>query len=98
MSDASSSDKTEKASPQKLRKAREQGQAARSRDLATAVGLLVGLRLMVMLAPGWLEDFRRLFALGFAGLDGPGTLDNLWSAAAQAALALMAKMVLPMAV
>jgi flagellar biosynthetic protein FlhB len=98
MSDASSADKTEKASPQKLRKTREQGQAARSRDLATAVGLLVGLRIVVLLAPGWLEDFRRLFALGFAGLDGAGTLDNLWSAAGDAALALMAKMVLPMAV
>jgi flagellar biosynthetic protein FliR len=39
MSEASSADKTEKASPQKLRKSREQGQVARSRDLATAVGI-----------------------------------------------------------
>jgi flagellar biosynthetic protein FlhB len=96
MSEASTSDKTEKASPQKLRKSREQGQTPRSRDLATAVGLLAGLKLVVMLAPGWLEDFRRLFAVGFGGLDGDGTMDNLWSAAAGAAIALTAKMVLPM--
>jgi flagellar biosynthetic protein FlhB len=98
MSDASSADKTEKASPQKLRKAREQGQTARSRDLATAVGILVGLKLVVMLAPGWLDDFRSLFAVGFAGLDGDGTLDNLWSAAGAAAIGLIVKMVIPMAV
>ncbi len=98
MSEQSSADKTEKASPQKLRKTREQGQVARSRDLATAVGIFVGLRLVVLLAPGWLEDFRRLFALGFAGLDGDGTLDNLWSTAFASTMGLTARMVLPLAV
>jgi flagellar biosynthetic protein FlhB len=98
MSDASSADKTEKASPQKLRKAREQGQVARSRDLATAVGILVGLKIVIYLAPGWIDDFRRLFALGFAQLGGDGTMDNLWSAAAMSTFGLIAKMVLPMAV
>ena len=36
-------DKTEKASAQKLRKAREEGQVVRSKDLATAVGIPVEL-------------------------------------------------------
>src|SRR5215468_1913934 len=98
MAEQSSADKTEKASPQKLRKSREQGQVTRSRDLATAVGILVGLRLAVFLAPGWLEDFRRLFALGFAGLDGDGTIDNLWSTAFASTMGLTARMVLPLAV
>ena len=35
----SAGDKSERASDHKLRKMREEGQVARSRDLATAVGL-----------------------------------------------------------
>jgi flagellar biosynthetic protein FlhB len=36
MAEGSGGDKTEKASAQKLKKAREQGQVVRSKDLATA--------------------------------------------------------------
>jgi flagellar biosynthesis protein FlhB len=50
-------DKTEQASQQKLRKVREQGQVVRSRDVATAIGLMVGLKLTLLLMPLWLADF-----------------------------------------
>jgi len=94
--DSSTGDKTEKASPQKLRKSREQGQVARSRDLATAIGILLCLKMIVLLMPGWLEDFRQLFLRDIAPLDGDGALDNLHSAILTDALALMVKMVLPL--
>ncbi len=58
MAEASTGDKTEKASPQKLKKSREQGQVARSRDLSTAIGILVSLRLFVFMVPSYLEEFR----------------------------------------
>ncbi|WP_420888569.1 EscU/YscU/HrcU family type III secretion system export apparatus switch protein [Chromobacterium amazonense] len=38
MAEARQGDKTEKATPQRLRKAREQGQVPRSKDLAAALG------------------------------------------------------------
>ncbi|XAH22457.1 flagellar type III secretion system protein FlhB [Xylophilus sp. GW821-FHT01B05] len=94
--DSSTGDKTEKASPQKLRKSREQGQVARSRDLATAIGILLCLKMIVLLTPGWLEDFRQLFIHDIAPLDGEGALDNLHSTVLTDALALMVKMVLPL--
>lgn len=90
-------DKTEKATPHKLRQSRKQGQVPRSRDWATAVGILVSLQLLVVLAPGHLEDFRVLFRSGFASLDGEGALDNVWSAAFGATMLLFLKLVLPLA-
>lgn len=96
MADRSSEDKTEKATPQKLRKAREQGQVVRSRDVATAIGILVSLKLLVVLAPSYREDFRHLFALSFAPLYGDGALDNAWSGLFPEALLLLAKMILPL--
>lgn len=96
MADTSSEDKTEKASQQKLRQSREQGQVARSRDWASAVGLFVCLRLVVLFAPAYLEDFRTLFALAFAPLDADASLDNLWSTAFSTATLLFAKMLLPL--
>lgn len=95
-SNSSSEDKSEKASPEKLRRAREQGQVTRSRDWATAVGILACLKVLVLLTPSYLDDFRRLFALDFAALDGDGTLDNLWSAAFAATMLLLAKMIAPL--
>lgn len=96
MSQDQTGDKTEAATPQKLRKAREQGQVARSKDLATAVGLVVCLQAIVLLAPGYLADFRRLFALGFVVADGDGALDNLFSHAFVPVMLLLAKMLLPL--
>jgi len=96
MSESTSGDKTEKPSAQKLKKAREQGQVARSRDLATAVAVLLSLKLLVALLPGYLDDFGRLFRIGFATLESEGALDNLLSAAMLDALWLVAKMVAPL--
>lgn len=93
---SSSEDKTEKPSAQKLRKSREQGQVPRSRDVATAIGMLACIKLIVLLMPGYLEDFRELFGAGFAALDGDGTPENLWSSAFTTAMLLMAKMMLPL--
>lgn len=90
-------DKTEKASPQKLRKAREQGQIARSKDLATAVGLLVALKVTVFMMPLYLQDFREVFAVSLADLGGGGTLDNSLMLAGPAAMMLLVKMLLPLA-
>ncbi|MCC4596696.1 flagellar type III secretion system protein FlhB [Xanthomonas campestris pv. phormiicola] len=95
MSQAQTGEKTEKASPQKLRKAREQGQATRSRDIGTAVGLLVSLKLVVWLLPRWMVDFRQLFILALPG----GGLDSIGDAASQlfpAMLLLTVKMLLPL--
>lgn len=94
----SGGDQTEKPSAQKLRKAREQGQVPRSKDLATAIGLLVALKLTVALMPGYLEDFRIIFAQSFADLGGEGTLDNVGATVMQSALWLLLKMLLPLAV
>lgn len=98
MSDQSSQDKSEKASSQKLRKAREQGQVARSRDLASALGILASLKLMIFLWPSYLDDFRLLFLQSFVPLDGDGTFDNVWSEAFAGAFALLLKMLLPLAI
>ncbi len=98
MSDASSGDKTEKPTAQKLRKSREQGQVPRSRDWSTAVGIVLGLKLLVLLMPGYLEDFRRLFAFAFAPLDGEGALDAAGTDGLATVLGLIVRMVAPLAV
>ena len=43
MADSSTGDKTEKASQQKLKKSRQEGQVVRSRDLSTALGILISM-------------------------------------------------------
>jgi flagellar biosynthetic protein FlhB len=98
MSQQNDADKTEKASAQKLRKAREKGQVARSRDWATVAGILVYVQLMIWLMPYYLEQFRSLFAQGFRPLHGEGVLDNAWSQLFGPTMMLLAKMVLPLLV
>ena len=91
-------EKTEKASPQKLRKAREKGQVSRSRDWAGAVGILVCLQLVLLLTPKYLEDFRTLFAQSMRSLEGVGTLEDTWSQLFPATMMLLFKLVLPLLV
>ncbi|MBX5460997.1 MAG: flagellar type III secretion system protein FlhB [Steroidobacteraceae bacterium] len=91
-------EKTEKASPQKLRKAREKGQVARSRDWAGAVGILVCLQLVLVLTPQYLEDFRTLFSQSLRSLEGVGTLEDTWSQLFPATMLLLLKLVLPLLV
>ncbi|UXH76909.1 flagellar type III secretion system protein FlhB [Roseateles amylovorans] len=101
MAESSSADKTEKPSEQKLRKAREQGQVARSKDIAAAVGLLLGLKLLVWMAPHYLDQFGRLFRLALAPLDGQDPLQGLqtmWGETAHEALWLMTQLLLPLLV
>ena len=98
MAEAHNGDKTEKASPHKLREARKQGQVPRSKDVATAVGIVVAVWLSFWQMPDWLADFRRLFALAFASLGGRGTLENVWSMLFAGSLALLVKMLLPLLV
>ena len=69
MADSSTGDKTEKASQQKLKKSRQEGQVVRSRDLSTALGILISMKVFIYLLPGYLESFRELFAMAFMPLD-----------------------------
>ena len=96
MADDTGGDKSEKASAQKLRKAREQGQVVRSKDLATAVGILASLKLFVLLLPDYLESFRSLFRLVFAPLGAAGSMENAMSVVWRGAAVLLVKMVLPL--
>lgn len=98
MSDSSSGDKSEKPSQQKLRKAREEGQIVRSRDLATAIGIIVSLRLVVFLVPQYLDDFRALFSQGFALYGSEGAIDNVWSQTFTMTMLLIVKMMVPLLV
>lgn len=96
MAESAGGDKTEKPSEHKLRKTREQGQVARSRDLPMAVGILLALKLLLLLMPGYLEDFRALFHLLLAPLDLDGAQDNVWSNVFSHSLLLLLKMVAPL--
>ncbi|MCS0629875.1 flagellar type III secretion system protein FlhB [Telluria mixta] len=97
MADSTGGDKTEKASAQKLKKAREQGHVVRSKDLATAVGILVSLKLFVFLLPDYLESFRSLFRLVYAPLGAAGSMENAMTVVWSGAAVLLVKMVLPLA-
>ncbi|MBD9370947.1 flagellar type III secretion system protein FlhB [Xanthomonas sp. XNM01] len=97
MSGSQTGDKTEQPTAQKLRKARQEGHVPRSRDIGTAVGILVCLKLTLWMLPWWLEDFRRLFALGMADHGGMGSLDSATSQLFPSTLVLIAKMLLPLA-
>ncbi|QNA88222.1 flagellar type III secretion system protein FlhB [Massilia sp. Dwa41.01b] len=97
MAEGAGGDKTEKASAQKLRKAREEGQVVRSKDLSTAIGVLVSLKLFVLMVPTYLESFRALFRLVFVPLGETGAMENAMSVVFMAATLLLVKMVLPLA-
>ncbi len=96
MADQSTGDKTEKASQQKLKKSREEGQVVRSRDLSTAIGILVSLKLFVYLLPGYLADFNEIFHQSFAPFDSDGAIDNAMSIVFSTSMMLFIKMVLPL--
>ena len=96
MAESQTGDKTEQATPHKLRQAKEQGQVARSRDLAPAGGLLVGLKILLLFMPQWLHDFRELFRLTFVSYTRSNTLENAWSMLFSNTLFLLVKMLLPL--
>jgi len=94
----STGDKTEQATPQKLRNAKRRGHVARSRDVATAIGTLVSLKLAVVLAPAWLDDFRGLFAVSLVERFGDGGAQHVMSTLFGTVLLLIGKMLAPFAV
>ncbi|HEX5343873.1 MAG TPA: flagellar type III secretion system protein FlhB [Duganella sp.] len=96
MADESTGDKTEKASQQKLKKSRQEGQVVRSRDLSTAIGILVSLKLFVYLLPGYLMEFNEIFHQSFAPLDSDGAIDNAMSTVFSSSMWLLVKMLLPL--
>jgi flagellar biosynthetic protein FlhB len=96
MADESTGDKTEKASQQKLKKSRQEGQVVRSRDLSTAIGILVSLKLFVYLLPGYLVEFNEIFHQSFAPLDSEGAIDNAMSVVFSSSMWLLVKMLLPL--
>lgn len=98
MAENSTGDKSEKASHQKLKKARDEGQVVRSRDLATAIGILASLKVFTMLLPSYLESFRSLFRLVFVPLGADGAMENTMSTVFTSSLMLLVQMVLPLAI
>lgn len=55
--------RTEEASPQKLQKAHQKGQVVRSKELVSAMTLLLGTLGVSWLAGGWVLPWRRFFSL-----------------------------------
>ncbi|MCU6497211.1 flagellar type III secretion system protein FlhB [Rugamonas sp. A1-17] len=96
MADQDSADKTEKASQQKLKKSRQEGQVVRSRDLSTAIGILVSLKLFVYLLPDYLAEFLEIFHQSYAPLGVTGSIDNAMSTVFSSSMWLLIKMVLPL--
>ncbi|GAB2843856.1 flagellar type III secretion system protein FlhB [Pseudoduganella ginsengisoli] len=96
MADDSTGDKSEKASAQKLKKAREEGQVVRSRDLATALGILVTLKLFIFLMPAYMDEMRELFHQAFSNYESEGSMLNTLSIIFSTATWLLVKMILPL--
>lgn len=67
----STQDKTEEASEQKLRKSREQGQVARSKDVATTVSLLATLLALKFAVGLFMEGIEQSFRLSLGNSRGP---------------------------
>ena len=68
--ESSSQEKTEDATPKRLREARKKGQVAKSRDLNTIVILIVACGLIVFMAPYMQKQLQQLLinSFQFAGL------------------------------
>ena len=68
---ADSSQKTEKPTPRRLEKARQEGRFVTSREAVSAAGFATAVWLLVALTPGWFERslpvWRRLLAEAFHG-------------------------------
>ena len=78
MSDNSAQEKTEDASAHKLRKSRQDGQTARSKDLATTVSLLATLVLLKLFGGYILDGLQQSFRLSYLNLHrGELGLDDL---------------------
>lgn len=65
------SERTEDASPKKLREAQKRGQVAKSRELGTAILLLGAAMALKALAPGWVDGFRGLGTVVLRAIEAP---------------------------
>ncbi|WP_315244582.1 flagellar biosynthesis protein FlhB [Pseudomonas fragi] len=65
MSNNSAQEKTEDATPQKLRKSREDGQVTRSKDLATTVSLIATLLILRMVFSSYYQGLEQSFRISF---------------------------------
>ncbi|MGH8504771.1 MAG: flagellar biosynthesis protein FlhB [Stenotrophobium sp.] len=86
-------DKTEKASPKRVREAREKGQVPRSRDLTTALVMVVGAGLLLSGGPGIMRGAERLMqhalTIDPALLSQPDMLPNILARMLSAAFSLL---------
>ena len=65
MSNNSAQEKTEDATPQKLRKSREDGQVTRSKDLSTTVSLIATLLILKMVFSSYYHGLEESFRISF---------------------------------
>ncbi|MDE1178384.1 MAG: EscU/YscU/HrcU family type III secretion system export apparatus switch protein [Edaphobacter sp.] len=79
-----SDQKTEQATPQRKKKAKEQGDGVRSRDLLSALAMLGGTLVLGAMAPGFIAGWRQVYRESLrAAAVGEVTGDRHWIAAAQ---------------
>ncbi len=108
--DQSSEDKTEDATPRRQEKAREEGQIPRSRELTTALVLMVSLVALWVfgghMVGTLIEVFRRNFAISREAIFDPNIMvgyfvsslfDALWDLVGFAGLTLLAALIAPVA-
>lgn len=57
-------ERTEKPTPRRRRKAREQGQVVRSRELPAALAIFATVFLLAWNSPGWLAEWKGFFQFG----------------------------------
>ena len=69
MAENSAQEKTEEASAQKLKKSKEQGQVARSKDISSTVSLLGTLMILKITAGWFLEGLSDVFRLSYLQFD-----------------------------
>ena len=67
MAESSSQEKTEEATPKRLRDARKKGQVAKSRDLNTIVILIAAFALIVGMRGFIADQLRAMLQANFAG-------------------------------
>jgi flagellar biosynthesis protein FlhB len=72
MAESSASDRSEQATPERLRKAREEGQIPQSHEVTTAVGMLAVVGFLAWGAPGLGRWCIQQFAQSFAWAGAPG--------------------------
>src|SRR3990172_1356268 len=87
------SDKTEEATPKKLREARKRGEVARSRELTTAAVLLAAAGALHAWGDGVVAALRQTFALSFRAIG--GELVASPTSVLEASFALAARAVAP---